>query len=136
MSYALAAPLQGAVFQRLSGDAEVAALSAGEVFDAAPPGQLPSLYVALGPEDVRDRSDQTGHGAVHRFTVTVVSEAGGFQAAKKLAGAVDSALRRAPLTLSEGRVVALRFDRARARRDRNGARRWIELRFYAHVDAK
>ncbi len=134
MSYACAEALQAAVFARLSGDPDVAAQSAGAVFDAAPPGPVPPLYVALGPEEVRDRSDGTAAGALHRFTVSVVSEAGGFLAAKRLGGAVDAALTGVPLTLSHGRVVLLVFERARARRDRNGKRRIVELRFRARTD--
>lgn len=134
MSYGLAAPLQEAVFQRLRAAPAVAALVGTDVFDAPPPGPVPPLYVALGPEDARDRSDKTARAAEHRFTVSVVSEGGGFRAAKELAGEIDAALTGAPLTLSRGHVVTLGFDRARARRDRNGTRRQIDLRFRAVVD--
>lgn len=134
MSYALAAPLQAAIHARLSGDAAVAALCDGKVFDAPPDGPLPPVYVAIGQEDVRDASDQTGRGALHRFTVRVVDAGGGFFAAKQLGAAVDAALTGAPLAMSGGRVLALGFERARARRNRDGLRREIELRFYARLD--
>jgi len=135
MTYALAAPLQAAVWERLTSDAGVTALAGGNVFDAPPPGRPPELYVALGPEEARDRSDKTARAAEHRFTVSVVSSAGGFHAAKELAGAVDAALAAAPLALGTGRVVHFAFERAQARRDRNGTRRRIDLRFRALVDA-
>jgi hypothetical protein len=53
-------------------------------------------------------------------------------AAKDAAAAVVDALDGAPLTLSRGRIVFLRFDRARA--DRKGRDRQIDLRFRARVE--
>ena len=50
MSYAMAAALQGAVYQRLQGDAALTALVGTRVYDAVPKGKLPDLYIALGPE--------------------------------------------------------------------------------------
>jgi hypothetical protein len=73
MSYAMSAALLEAVHARLSGDAALAALVGGAVYDAPPEGALPEIYVAIGPEDVRDRSDGTGRGAWHRFVVSVVT---------------------------------------------------------------
>ena len=112
----------------------MASLASAAVFDAAPSGPVPPLYVALGPEEVRDRSDKTARGALHRFAITVVGEEGGFHAVKRLAAAVEDALTGAPLSLSEGRVASLDFERARARRDRNGKRRLVELTFRARTD--
>lgn len=131
MTYALAAPLQAAVFARLDGDP---ALNAIAIFDAAPPGKPPALYVALGPEDVRDRSDKTGRAAQHRFSVSLVGEGEGFRVLKQLAAAVEIALEASELALSQGRVALLRFERAVARRDRNGTRRRIDMTFRALVD--
>ena len=97
MTYVLAAALQEAVYGRLTADPSIAGLIGSAVFDAAPAGQVPPLYVALGPEDVRDRSDKTAHAALHVLTVTIVSEGGGFHAAKVLAAAVEEALTVMPL---------------------------------------
>jgi hypothetical protein len=134
MSYGPSAALQAAIFQALSDDPTVSALSGGAIYDAVPSGQVPPLYVSLGPEEVRDRSDQTGHGALHDFTVSVVSEASGFQTAKAVAGAVADALCDARPALARGRVLAIGFRRATARRVGKGARRRIDLRFAARVD--
>lgn len=134
MSYGMAAALQAAVFSRLQGDAGLAALVGTAIYDAAPPGGLPGLYVMLGPEDVRDRSDMTGAGAAHDFVVSVVTDAGGFSAAKDAAAAVSDALVDAPLVLSRGRLVGLYFLRARAQRVARGAQRRIDLRFRARVE--
>lgn len=132
MTYALSRALQEAVFQRLHPDATLAALTGGAIHDTAPPGPRAGLSVSLGPETAEDRSDATGRGALHLFTVTVLSDAGGFAAAKDAAAAVVDALDGAPLVLSRGRVVFLRFDRARA--DRKGRDRQIDLRFRARVE--
>ncbi|UAB90044.1 DUF3168 domain-containing protein [Ruegeria sp. SCSIO 43209] len=135
MSYGVAAALQAAVFQRLSGDAQVGSLSGGAIYDAVPSGVLPQTYVTLGPEEVRDASDRSGAGALHRFTVSVVSEAAGFSAAKTLAGAVCDALEGAALSLDRGHLVGLWFERASARRTgTGGAIRQIDLRFRARVE--
>ncbi len=135
MSYGVAAALQAAVFQQLSGDAQVGPLSGGAIYDAVPSGVLPQTYVTLGPEEVREASDRSGSGAVHRFTVSVVSEAAGFGAAKTLAGAVCDALEGAALTLDRGHLVGLWFERASARRTgTGGAIRQIDLRFRARVE--
>jgi len=134
MSYAVAAALQAAVFARVSGDAVVAGLVGDAVYDAAPPGVLPSLYVSLGPEVVRDRSDKTGAGAEHEFTVSVLSDAAGFAAAKAVAGAVSDALVDAEMTLARGRLVGLWFLRAKAARVGSGERRRIDLTFRARVE--
>ncbi|MBW4972483.1 DUF3168 domain-containing protein [Roseovarius mucosus] len=134
MSYAMAAGLQAAVYHRLVQDVALSALVGGAIHDALPPGRVPPLYVMLGPEEVRARGDGSAGGAWHRFTVTVVSESGGFQEAKAVAGAVSDALLDADLTLSRGRVSGLNFLRARARRETAGQARRIELTFQARVD--
>lgn len=132
MSYAITAALQQAVYARLTGDTDVVALSNGAIYDALPPGPVPDLYVTLGPEQVRARSDKTGAGARHDFPVTVVTTAAGFAAAKTLAAAISDALARAAPALARGRIVSLNFLRARARRIEDG--REIEIWFRAHVD--
>ncbi|NKX46304.1 DUF3168 domain-containing protein [Roseicyclus persicicus] len=132
MSYGSTAALQAAVYGALAGDAAVAALSGGAVYDALPPGPVPPLYVALGPERARDAGDKTGAAAVHDIAVTVVSEGAGFAAAKALAAAISDALAGADLVLARGRLMSLDFLRARARRVDAG--REIELWFRARVD--
>ncbi len=135
MSYGVSAALQAAVFQQLSSDAVISTQTGGAIYDAVPTGTVPQTYVTLGPEEVRDASDRSGGGAVHRFTVSVVSAAAGFGAAKTLAGAVCDALEGAALTLDRGRLVGLWFERASARRTgTGGAIRQIDLKFRARVE--
>ena len=134
MSYGMSAALQAAVYARLEADSGVQALVGAAIYDAAPAGSVPGLYLSLGPEDVRDRSDKSAGGAVHDFTVSVVTDAAGFQGAKDAAAAVSDALVDAPLALARGRLVSLAFLKARARRVSSGAQRQIDLRFRARVE--
>ena len=134
MTYALASSFQTAVYQYLLGDAEVQAAVGTAIYDALPTGTLPDLYVTLGAEEALDRSDSSGAGALHMFTVTLRAESAGFARAKTAAAAICDALLAADLTLERGRVVGLWFDRARAERMSDGTRR-IALRFTARLEA-
>ncbi|KHQ52265.1 DUF3168 domain-containing protein [Mameliella alba] len=133
MSYAVASALQASVFSRLQGDAALSALVGADIYDALPTGTLPPIYVALGPETVRDAGDQTGDGAWHRFVVSVVTSKSGFQAAKDVAAAISDALHGADLMLARGHLVGLWFEKAKAKRESRGLR-CIHLTFRARVE--
>ncbi|MBY4891457.1 DUF3168 domain-containing protein [Rhodobacteraceae bacterium N5(2021)] len=133
MSYAATAALQEAVYAKLTSDAAVDTLTGGAIYDALPPGPVPTIYVSLGPERVRDASDVVGDGAVHDFPVIVISDGAGFHTAKTIAAAISDALSDADLTLSRGTLTGLNFLRARARRVGNG--REIEIWFRAYIDS-
>ncbi len=133
MSYGVSLALQEAVYQRLVADTALDALVNGAIFDAVPPGIVNGTYVSLGPEEVREASDKTGHGALHEITISVVTDAAGFQQAKQAAAAVSDALVDAQLTLARGQLVSLMFHRARARRVQDADVRRIDLRFRARV---
>jgi hypothetical protein len=133
MSFAMSGPLQAAVYDALSGDAALAGIIGTAVYDAVPNGNLPEIYVRLGAEEARDASDGTGAGAVHRFTVSVITTSPGFAQAKAAAGAVSDALHGRDLALSRGRIVFMRFERARVRRAEGASTRQIDLRFVARV---
>jgi len=134
MTYAIAAPLQAAVYAALTQDTTLAGLVGDDIYDALPTGSLPDTYVSLGREDVRDASDQGVNGAIHRFEVSVITSQPGFARAKAVAAAVSDALHDADLALTRGRLVFLRFERAEARRIDRRAIREILLRFRARVD--
>ncbi|MEL6645110.1 MAG: DUF3168 domain-containing protein [Pseudomonadota bacterium] len=134
MSYGMAAALQAAVYQALVGDAVLSGIVGDAVYDVVPSGPVPGTYVSLGPEDVRDRSDVTGGAAEHRFTVSVVTDAAGFQTAKAAAAAVSDVLVDAALVLERGRLVGLAFEKARARRVQSGDVRRIDMTFRARVE--
>jgi hypothetical protein len=134
MTYAISEPLQTAIFSRLSSDPVIQSHVGTAVYDALPAGSLPPLYISLGPERVLDASDKTGFGAWHRFSVSVVSSAAGFATAKQVAGVVTDLLKDADLDLSRGRLVALNFERATAKRIGAGNIRQIDLSFRARVE--
>lgn len=134
MSYAAAGALQRAIFEVLSQDSALGALVGNAIHDEMPPGAISGTLVSLGAEEVRDFSDQTDGGSDHRFTISVVSDAEGFSVAKAAAGAVSDALVDATPVLQRGRIVSLRFLRARARRTRAGQTRRIDLTFRAIVE--
>ncbi|MEP3676932.1 DUF3168 domain-containing protein [Sulfitobacter sp.] len=133
MTYAISGALQTAVFEALSADALLSGLVGTAIYDAVPVGSLPQLYIRLGSETVRDASDISGDGAEHVLTVSVITTNPGFSGAKAVAAAVSDALHNAPLTLSRGRLVSLRFDRAAAQRIDGASGRQIDLRFRARV---
>ncbi len=133
MSYGVSAALQQAVFQRLAADTTLDGLVSGAIYDSAPPGIVSGTYVSLGPEDVTEKSDKTGHGALHEIIVSVVTDAAGFQQAKEVAAAVSDALVDATLILARGTLVYLNFQRARARRVQDADVRRIDLVFHARV---
>ena len=133
MSYALSPALQRAIFARLKADPTLIGLTGGTIFDSYPAGEVPPLYVALGPERVRDRSDKTGYAAQHDLTISVVTREPGFAIAKDVAAAVSDALVDAALPLSRGHLVGLRFLRANAARTGTNDTRRIDLIFRALV---
>lgn len=133
MSYAVSGALQAAVFTALSADTGLAALVGGAIYDAVPTGGLPDLYVRLGSESVRDASDISGDGAVHALTVSVITTNAGFASAKAAATAVSDVLHDAQLSLSRGKLISMRFERAVAKRIDSASARQIDLRFRARV---
>lgn len=134
MSYAISGALQAAIYDALISDTTVDNLITGHVYDAVPGGTVPETYVSLGREQVRDASDQTGDGALHDIEISVITTQPGFAGAKAVAAAVSDVLHDADLTLSRGRLVFLRFQRAQARRIDANAGREIRMRFRARVD--
>ena len=133
MSYAAGRALQEAVFAALRADLGLATLVGPAVYDVVPAGAVPEIYVALGEELVRDRSDMTGGGAEHEFSVSVVSTRAGFATAKSVATAVSDVLTNAQMTLARGTLVYLRFHRARAVRRGASDERRITLLFRART---
>jgi hypothetical protein len=138
MTYALSSPLQAAVYAALQASPAVTALTGGRIHDAVPHGAAvadPSaVYVTLGEELVRPFDARDMRGGTHDFSVTVHSGRDGFAEAKAAAGAICDALIDAPLVLTRGRLVGLRFVQGQALRGRGPERRRIALRFRAIVE--
>ncbi|MGC1504854.1 MAG: DUF3168 domain-containing protein [Sulfitobacter sp.] len=133
MSFAMSGPLQKAVYDALIADSVLGAIVGSAIYDAVPTGTLPLIYVRLGSEEVKDASDVSGSGAVHRFTVSVITSGPGFAQAKEAAAAISDVLHDGHLTMTRGRLVGLRFERAKAVRVEAAATRQIDLRFAARV---
>jgi hypothetical protein len=129
MSYAAAAALQTAIFQRLTA---FPALAGVAIYDAVPPTAT-GTFVLIGPEEARDQSDRSGAGADHQLVISVITDATGFLPIKTIAAAISDALIGVPLTLSRGALVQLLFLRASARRISEGETRRIDLTFRARV---
>ena len=137
MSYAFSFALQAAVYRRLAADADLAALVGEAIYDAPLPlaaDRMPPDYVTLGEETVRANDTKTSTGALHDFEVTAHSARDGFDTVKRIAAAVCAALVDAPLDLEAGRLIALRFLRAKAERGPAPEKRRISMRFRAVVD--
>jgi hypothetical protein len=134
MSYAMSGALQAAIYTALTADATLEGLVNGSIYDAVPGGTLPDTYVSLGLEQVRDASDQTGDGALHRIEISVITAEPGFAGAKAVAAAISDVLHGADLPLARGRLIYLRFERARALRIDTRSAREIRLRFAARVE--
>ncbi|TVS01343.1 MAG: DUF3168 domain-containing protein [Rhodobacteraceae bacterium] len=134
MSYMIAPALQESIFQYLSADNDLQAFLQGALYDAIPPATPPSTYALIGAEEAFDRSDKTGHGAEHRLVISVVTNATGFLVAKQIAARICDLLEAPALTLSRGRLVAMWFDRAEARKIEGDQTRRIDLRFRARVE--
>ncbi|WP_424942904.1 DUF3168 domain-containing protein [Aliiroseovarius crassostreae] len=133
MSYGVSAALQQAIYQRLQADTTLDGLVGAAIYDAVPSGIITGTYVSIGPEDVVEKSDMTGHGALHEFTVSVVTDAAGFQQAKEVAAAISDSLVDSTLILARGKLVYLNFNRAKARRVQDADVRRIDLTFHARV---
>ena len=133
MSYAVSLALQKAVFDGLTADATLTALVGANVFDQAPGGTVPDLFVVLGDDKARDRSDQSGHGSAHDMTISVVTTRPGFADAKAAGVAICDALLGPVLVLERGRMLNASFLTARARREAQGARRIVDLIFRFRV---
>ncbi|MEL6641740.1 MAG: DUF3168 domain-containing protein, partial [Pseudomonadota bacterium] len=97
MTYALSSHLQTALFAALAAHTPLTDAVGSAIYDAPPTGPTPELYVAIGPEQVRDRSDKTGHGALHDVSISVVSDLTGFKRAKDVAGIISDLLHDADL---------------------------------------
>ncbi|MGB0960496.1 MAG: DUF3168 domain-containing protein [Halocynthiibacter sp.] len=134
MSYGQSAVLQAAIYQRLTASSAISALIGSAIFDTPPTGVIPSTYISIGPEDVVDKSDSSGLGALHVLVISVITDAAGFHTAKTLGAAISDELQDADLVLSRGQLVYLHFQTAKARRVGIGETRRIDLTFHARVE--
>lgn len=131
MTMALSAPLQQALFERLTSSVELAALQ-GRVFDDAPHrsgGAETGIFVTLGDERVAPWNTASDTGAVHTVEIRVHGPVRGFAPVKEMAAKIAAVLESDPPTPSRGVVVSHEFTGARTRREEQGAARRIDLTF-------
>lgn len=133
MTYALAWPLQQAVFHMLCEDAVCANYFSHRIYDAAPPftGEpVPEgIYLLFGDEEAVDWSTSTDSGAVHTLRLTINAPRQGYSEAKQAASAVCDAILSGDPAMSRGRIVNIRFVDAKTKRAEKDGLRQIELRF-------
>ena len=131
MPLTAAAALRAAVHDALTANAALTSLLGGSrIYDESPhPAEFP--YVTLGEARVSDFSTGTEEGAEHALTLHAWSRQGGHNEAHLIAGALLSALDDAPLTLTDHRLVNLRFAVADVRRERDGRTYHALVRFRA-----
>lgn len=130
MTMVLAAPLQTALFARLSSAPELASLN-GRIYDDAPhqSADAADAYVTIGDESVAAWDTATESGAIHNVVIRVYSPVRGFLTPKQIAGSICDVLCADDLTLSRGRVITQEFIAAETRREEQGALRRIDLTF-------
>jgi len=118
--------LQKAIYERLAGDAALAALVAARIYDNVP-GDAGFPHLALGENETRDWPG----GTEHRLALHVFSRGGGRAEAKRVMGTVNAALHDASLTLEDHALVNLRFLDGTTRREADGITWRGTIRFRA-----
>jgi hypothetical protein len=123
--------LQQAVYERLSGEAAIVAITGpGRVFDRRITRVEPP-YLVLGEMVSSDFSTGDGPGTEHRFEIEAWTRQNGRREAVELADAVRSALHDADLALNGVALINLRHERTVSRRAPKSALHVARLRFRA-----
>ncbi len=126
-----AAALRAAIHDALVADAVLTNLLGGpKIYDEVPQAAA-FPYVTLGEARISDWSTATDAGEEHQLTLHAWSRQGGHREAHMIAGALLQALDDAPLTLSDHRLVNLRFALADVRREADGRTYRALVRFRA-----
>ena len=131
MTMALSAPLQRALFERLTTAPELSVLG-GRVFDEAPQGaatESQEIYVTLGDESVEAWNTMSDFGAKHEVVVSVHSTRRGFVALKEMAALIAHVMETDPPVPALGRIATHEFVSAQTQRRENGSVRRIDLKF-------
>ncbi|MEM8756035.1 MAG: DUF3168 domain-containing protein [Pseudomonadota bacterium] len=131
MTMSLSAPLQLALYERLTTAPALASLQ-GRVYDDAPHRNRETStdpYVTIGEESVRPWNTATDFGAIHDAVVSVHAPRRGFLDVKALAATIAEVIVTDPPAPERGRIVCHEFVAARTRREEQGALRRIDVTF-------
>lgn len=131
MTMAYSAPLQQALYQRLTTAPALSAL-VGRVYDDAPHRSRETSaepYATLGEEIVRPWTTATERGASHDVVISVHAPRRGFLTVKSLAALITDTIETDPPVLIGGAIITHEFTGARTRREEQGAMRRIDLTF-------
>ncbi len=131
MPTAAAAALRAAIHDALVADAPLTALLGGPRIYDEPPASVVFPYVTLGEARVADWSTGSERGEEHQLVLHAWSRQGGHKEAHLVAGALLQALDDAPLTLTDHRLVNMRFALADVRREADGRTYHALVRFRA-----
>ena len=138
MTYALAWPLQEALFALITSDPSCNSFFGSRVYDFAQPfgdeAEAEGPYLIIGDEEARDWSTASDDGAVHTVRLDVWAPRLSFDEAKRAAGAVSDAVLTGDILPTRGRVINARFIDAKTRRTENDALRGIQMRFRIVVE--
>ena len=101
--------LQKAIYERLTGDAQLMAQLAGNGIFDIPPRSAAFPYVVLGPISTREPVIPVEDGTEHRLQLTVWSRVEGKKEALEIAEAIETLLHDADLILDGHHLVNLRL---------------------------
>jgi len=126
-----AVALRAAIYDALVADTSLTTLLGGaKVYDEVPRAAA-FPYVTLGEAQITDWSTATDAGEEHQLTLNAWSRQGGHREAHEIAGALLQALDGAALTLTDHRLINLRFGTADIRREADGRTYRALVRFRA-----
>jgi hypothetical protein len=131
MPTASSAALRAAIYDALINDGALTSVLGGPSVYDEPPRAASFPYVTLGEARMSDFSAGGERGEEHQLTLHAWSRQGGHREAHLIAGALLQALDDAPLTLSDHRLINLRFALADVRREADGRTYHALVRFRA-----
>jgi len=134
MSLSPVIDLRKAMRNRLLADSIFTArLGGAKVFDEAPPG-TPYPYVTFGDAQQRDWSTNSGRGAEQVVTLNIWTNQNGMRDALDIADQLILLLDEAPLTLTQNRLIDLRFVASETRRLNDGKLARVSVRLRATTE--
>ena len=131
MTIAATAALRAAIHDALLADGALTGLLGGASVYDEPPRDAAFPYVTIGEARIADWSTGTDIGEEHQLALHAWSRQGGHREAHMIAGALLQALDDAPLTLTDHRLVNMRFSVADVRREADGRTYHALVRFRA-----